>query len=1399
MAAAPQGGTRAATSVLVEPGAHATAGSVASLRVHARNVTVVPQDLLVSVVGLEGGWQPAPVAIPAVPADATVSVELALTPPVGSTPGDYPYVVVVEARPTGDPTTRATTLADASLRVDGLSELVVTVEPADSRAVRSRRVQVVLANTGDQPARVQLDAQADPGASLDLDARTIDVQPHSSIRIGARAGMRHPRLVGHLRRASFHVTATGARAPQRFDGSFTARPVFTSGLLRGVAIGTVALLWIGAVIAALPWLTDRISGTGQSVEQQAGVSSTPSPGSTAGGTGGEGGTGGSGGTGGTGGGSGDGTDEGTSDEGVRVAGVITSSDPAGVTVQVVPAAVLEADATGDSGEATADASAADAAGDLIAHNAAALEQSAGRAVTGASVVQQVAARALGAVDRDSSAPVGKVSSLALPVERTDETSQRLTTVTGSDGAWAFAGLSATGRYLIVLAKPGYQTQRYWVTGAQAAAAPLELALAPGEGEMSGTVRGPDGPVGGVEITLSDGTTTVTTRTATSGQIGHWSVEGLSTPSTYLVSAVSDRLGAQSELVTLAAAGTRTVNLRLKAGVTTLSGTVVGRDALGGQGGLGGVTVTAKAGEVSRTATTVTGDNAGSFVLPDLPVPGTYTLTVSAAGYATQTHRVRLTAKGKAPLALSLISQGGTVEGTTLDDLGAGVAAAGLTLTGSGGTFKTMSASDSQGTFRFDGIPAGDYVLAGESFGHQPASAQVKVKATGSAKAALVLVRLEGDGLVATAHIRGRATDASTGARLTCPNLLDGEKCQLTVTTTVQLPGQNPKTITVTSDPDTPYELPRAGDGGLYPGLYHLTLKAPGYEPGTVDVTVPMGQVVEAATVALYPSPSIVGSVAARIGVVPSTTCVVAVERDGAAPGDNPCGLDPTGKHCTSDAGACSFIGLNGSYEIDRLSSGAYDVYVVPEKGSEYVAPPKVSVTLTPGDVRRVDSTLDRRGVLTISVYSTDGTGAIFPADGATVTLTAPGVTIPPGVTDDGVVQFRNLPAASYDVVATSTGGPEGKLTGVAVGLNQELQNQIVLTSPATNVAGKVVTLLGGTAATPVQDATVTVSGVTGYRGVSPIRTTGTPPATTTSLGDFDVCTQTSGCPTTASTTVLPLVEARMDIRITATGYVDYSANAVDTATLAPIALTPLGRSFDGKVTLEAATDAATENPKVQFEVTKAPPGVGQLSVTAAADGTLVWSDSAQPTDTTGRLIRPGSYTVTATLPGYTPDVQSFVVPPAAPTSSSSTVIAPVPKVEFSLSRYGSLRLKSVSSLTGLGVNGTVVTLTSNGTSVRREALPGNPYVDFGDMAPGVYPVQIRAAGYETFDGTITLPAGRTVDAPIEKTLVRLGTITGVVNAHITSSFDQGVAGALVTVKHGDDVFTAVTGAGGAYT
>ena len=190
-----------------------------------------------------------------------------------------------------------------------------------------------------------------------------------------------------------------------------------------------------------------------------------------------------------------------------------------------------------------------------------------------------------------------------------------------------------------------------------------------------------------------------------------------------------------------------------------------------------------------------------------------------------------------------------------------------------------------------------------------------------------------------------------------------------------------------------------------------------------------------------------------------------------------------------------------------------------------------------------------------------------------------------------------------------------------------------------------------------------------------------PSATTTSAGRFTVCTAASGCPTTSDVTPLALVENRMDVRVTADGYEPFAQNGIDTTTTAPITLTPIGRPFTGQVELVGSTTPATEYGRVTFTVTKAPPGVGQISISATTTGGLSWNDSQQPVGS--GLIRPGTYEVTASLGGYLPDTQEIVVLPNQP----------APPLELSLRRFGLLRIETRVEGTDLSVFDTVITRT----------------------------------------------------------------------------------------------------------
>ena len=148
-------------------------------------------------------------------------------------------------------------------------------------------------------------------------------------------------------------------------------------------------------------------------------------------------------------------------------------------------------------------------------------------------------------------------------------------VTTDDGTWSIPDVEAPGYYLVTFTKPGYDSQRFVIDAATFdPTEPLEVEMLPGDGGLSGLVRGPNGkPLGGATVTVSDGTSTITTSTASRGKVGRWEVSGLETPASYLVEVSSYGLGTESRLVDLGPSDVGTADMRLKAGIAVLRGEI----------------------------------------------------------------------------------------------------------------------------------------------------------------------------------------------------------------------------------------------------------------------------------------------------------------------------------------------------------------------------------------------------------------------------------------------------------------------------------------------------------------------------------------------------------------------------------------------------------------------------------------------------------------------------------------------------------------------------------------------------------------------------------------------------------------------------------------------------------
>ena len=74
---------------------------------------------------------------------------------------------------------------------------------------------------------------------------------------------------------------------------------------------------------------------------------------------------------------------------------------------------------------------------------------------------------------------------------------------------------------------------------------------------------------------------------------------------------------------------------MERGVGTLTGMVRGTDGTP----LGNIEISVTDGETTRTATSLTEGVVGSFSLPQLPVPATYTVSASGDGWVTATQQV----------------------------------------------------------------------------------------------------------------------------------------------------------------------------------------------------------------------------------------------------------------------------------------------------------------------------------------------------------------------------------------------------------------------------------------------------------------------------------------------------------------------------------------------------------------------------------------------------------------------------------------------------------------------------------------------------------------------------------------------------------------------------------------
>lgn len=288
------------------------------------------------------------------------------------------------------------------------------------------------------------------------------------------------------------------------------------------------------------------------------------------------------------------------------------------------------------------------------------------------------------------------------------------TTPGSVGAFSLSSLPSPATISLTVTATGYATQTLTVSlTSDEHLTGLAVDLLPGQGSISGTVTTPAGtPSGGVLVSASNGSSTVTTVSSSVGQIGSFSLTGLAVPGTYTVTFSRSDLESQTLDLVLSAAtpDLKSVDQSLVADTASMTGVV---DSTSGPG-IAEVTVSLVSGTTSYQVTTAAKPTAGAYAIEGI-APGTYTLNFAQQGGIPVSSIVTLGA-GQRVTESPKLSPPASITGVVVDSTtGAALPNAQVLLylsTSYPSTVAATTTTNSSGAFTFSGVEAPQsYIVA----------------------------------------------------------------------------------------------------------------------------------------------------------------------------------------------------------------------------------------------------------------------------------------------------------------------------------------------------------------------------------------------------------------------------------------------------------------------------------------------------------------------------------------------------------------------------------------------------------------------------------------------------------------------------------------------------------------
>lgn len=685
---------------VLDPVVEAAPGQTATCRVRVFNDTVGPSAYRLRIVGLSDAEIEYPLGFEPLAAGAEAHFDVGVQVPREFAAGRHSLAVEVLSDRRGE---RAV-LAGMTVDVSSIHKVAMRINPSIINGRTKGRFNVEIDNREDHPVDIQLHGEGQ-GLTVKFVRRTLHLQAGDVVAVAATV---------KARRLWFHdpiqhvvaVVAEGRSAPIYAEGSFRQKAVMPRRFRTFMVVLVILGLWAGILGVGAYWFTHRSKKTnaqatpglvdtnGSTVPGGAPLGSLPTSGSAPAGGAGAGtgtGTGAGGAAGGAGGagGAGQTAKTKTTTIGGTVKAGKTGQD-SGVTITLAPALL-----GGEPHPTLADT--------------ASLARGGGAATTDTAKVWP------DLYSRDDPASVSTLR----------QTTSLQSKVSDENGAWAFPDVLIRDNYKITFSKPNFDSKSFIVTPTEdGKAVALDVQLDPAPGSASGKVTtGGGAPLSGADIVITDGILTFAAKTSSqAGHEGTFAVAGLSTPNTYTLTATLRGYGTQVLQLKMGPGDQpNNIQIVMVKGVGSVSGHVTS-----GAAPVGGITITASSGDLTRTTTSLTGD--GSYSIPQLTIPGKYTIKASGDGFITQTREMTLSDNATG-IDFPLLRTTGSIFGKVVSDVKGDLSGVGIVVRHDALMFTATTANDpTAGAFTIDQLPPGDYLVTFSRYDHSSATMLVTLAA-----------------------------------------------------------------------------------------------------------------------------------------------------------------------------------------------------------------------------------------------------------------------------------------------------------------------------------------------------------------------------------------------------------------------------------------------------------------------------------------------------------------------------------------------------------------------------------------------------------------------------------------------------------------------------------------------